>query len=103
MVVKVSLPGVKSEDVEIIVTGDTSTIKGETKVKEEVKRDDYLYQGHRYGAFCRSISLPASLNTEKAEANFENGLLTLTIPRAEEAKPKMIKVKTKETAGGEKK
>jgi len=95
VVVKATLPGVKPDDVDITITGDTLTIKGETKATEEVKREDYLYQEHRYGAFSRSVTLPPALLSEKAEATFENGILTLTIPRAEEAKPKTIKIETK--------
>jgi len=103
VVVKAALPGVKPDEVDVAITGDTLSIKGETKAIEEVKREDYVYQEHRYGAFSRSIKLPSDLKTDKAEATFENGILTLTIPRAEEAKPKTIKVKTKGVIEGKKK
>ena len=103
LVVKASLPGVKPDEVDITITGDTLTVKGETKASEEVKRDDYIYREHRYGAFSRTVALPEDLHTDKAEATFEDGILTLTIPRAEEARPKTIKVKTKGAAEGEKK
>jgi HSP20 family protein len=102
VVVKAALPGVKPEEVEITISGDVLTIKGETKAEQEVKREDYLYQEQRYGAFTRSITLPSALNTEKAEATFEDGVLTLTIPRTEEAKPKAIKVKPKGVIEGKK-
>jgi len=102
VVVKAALPGVKPEDVDITITGDTLTIRGETKGKEEVKREDYLCQECRYGAFSRYITLPSALKTEKVEASFEDGVLTLTIPRAEEAKHKTIKVKTKGVIEGKK-
>jgi HSP20 family protein len=95
VVVKASLPGVKPEDVDITISGDTLSIKGETKTEEEVEREDYLYQERRYGSFSRVITLPGSLQTDKAEATFENGVLTLTIPKLEEVKPKSIKVKAK--------
>lgn len=95
VVVKANLPGVKPEEIDIHITGDTLTIKGERKTEEEIKRENYLYQEHRYGAFSRSVSLPTGLKTDKAQASLENGILTLTIPKAEEAKPKVIKVKTK--------
>ncbi len=68
-----------------------------------MKREDYLYQEYRYGSFSRSLTLPAALKSDKAEATFENGVLTVTIPKAEEAKPKTIKVKPKEAVEGEKK
>ena len=103
LVVKASLPGLKPEEVDITISGDTLTIKGETRATEEVKREDYMYQEHRYGAFTRSLLLPPDLRTDKAEASFDNGMLTLTVPRAEEVKPKTIKVKTKAMIEGEKK
>jgi len=102
VVVKAALPGVKPEDVDITITGDVLTIKGETKTEEEMKREDYLCQECRYGAFSRSITLPGAFKTDKAEASFEDGVLTLTIPRAEEAKPKTIKVKTEGVIEGKK-
>jgi len=95
VVVKAALPGVKPEEVDISITGDTLTIEGETKAEEKTEREDYLYQEHRYGAFHRSVALPSELQTDKAEASFNNGILTLTIPKSEEAKPKQIKVKAK--------
>jgi len=95
VVVKAALPGVKPEEVDITITGDTLTIKGETKTEEEVKGEDYLYQEGRYGALSRSITLPGQLRTDQAEASFENGILTLTIPKTEEVRPKTIKVKAK--------
>lgn len=103
LVVKASLPGLKPEEVDITISGDTLTITGETKADEEVKREDYIYQEHRYGAFTRSLALPPDLRTDKAEASFDNGVLTLTIPRAEEVKPKTVKVTTKGLIEGEKK
>lgn len=93
VVVKATLPGAKPEDVEITITGDTLNIKGETRFEEEVKREDYLVQERRYGSFSRTVLLPGGLKTDAAEATFENGVLTLTIPKAEEAKKKTIKVK----------
>jgi len=92
LVIQGSLPGVKPEDVDITVTGDTITIKGEMKAEEEVKRENYLRQERRYGAFSRSITLPGAYEAEKAEAHFEHGILTLRVPKSEQAKPKQIKV-----------
>ena len=96
IVVKTALPGVKPEDVSIDITGDTLTVKGENKAEQEVKREDYLYQERRHGTFSRSVVLPGGLKSDKAEATMEDGVLTLTIPKAEEMKPKAIKVKAKE-------
>jgi len=95
VVVKTALPGVKPDEVEITITGDTLIIKGETKVEEEIERDCYICQERRYGTFARSLLLPTSIVAEKAKAEFEDGILTLTLPKAEEVKPKSIKVQTK--------
>lgn len=92
VVVTTAVPGVKPEDIDITITGDTLTIRGETKIEEKVEKENYLRQERRYGAFSRSLTLPAGLVTDKAQAHFENGVLTLKIPKAEEAKPKTIKV-----------
>jgi len=102
VVVKSTLPGIKPEDVDITITGNTLTIKGETKADEEVKEEDYIYREHRHGSFCRSVTLPAGLDTDKAESVFEDGVLTLTIPKSEEAKPKQIKVKTRKAGEAKK-
>lgn len=97
MVLKASLPGLKPEEVDISLSGDILTIKGETREEKEVKEEDYLRRERHYGAFSRSMSLPSGLNTDKIEAVFENGILTLTIPKAEEVKPRSIKVKAQGT------
>ena len=103
VVVKASLPGLKPDEVDISVTGDTVTIKGEHKEEKEVKQEDYLYKERRYGAINRSVTIPVQVQADKAEAVFENGILTLTVPKSEEVKPKQIKVKAKAaTEGGEK-
>jgi len=95
VVIKSSVPGVKPDDLDITITGDTLTIKGETKAEEKVEKANYIRQEHRYGAFSRSVTLPTSIVAEDAKAEFENGVLTLTLPKAEEVKPKTIKVKAK--------
>jgi HSP20 family protein len=95
VVVRTGVPGVKSEDIDITITGDVLTIKGETKVEEKVEKENYIRQERRHGSFQRSVRLPGSLLPDKAEAAFENGILTLTIPKSEEAKPKTIKVEAK--------
>lgn len=96
VVVKAPIPGVKAEDIQVSVTGDTLTIKTETKQDQEIKRENYLRQERRYGACCRSVTLPDGLQTDKAEAEYTDGVLTLVFPKAEEVKPKSIKVTTKE-------
>jgi len=96
VVVKAALSGLKPKDVSIDITGETLTIKGKSKAEQEVKEEDYLYQERRYGAFSRSAALPSGLKSDKAEATMEDGVLTLTVPKAQEVKPKAIKVKAKE-------
>jgi HSP20 family protein len=96
LVVKAALPGVKPEEVDITITDDAVTIKGEHKEEQETKEDDYLYRERYYGAFSRSVAIPVKVKGDKAKATFEEGVLTLTLPKAEEIKPRQIKIK----AGG---
>lgn len=98
VVVKATLPGVDAEDVEISISGDILTIKGEHSEEEEINEGDYIHREHRYGTFSRSLTLPASVNSDMADATFDKGVLTLTLPKKEEAKPKKIKAKHKGTA-----
>ncbi len=95
VVVKTATPGVDPDDIDISITGDTLTIKGETRVDEEVEEGNYLCRERRYGAFSRSMTIPVAIEAGEAEAEFEDGMLTLTLPKAEEVKPKAIKVRTK--------
>jgi HSP20 family protein len=95
VVVKVSIPGVKADDVQISVTGEVLTIKGETKEKEETKDKAYHIREQRWGVFERALALPTEVVADKAKADFENGILTVTLPKAEEVRPKTITIKTK--------
>lgn len=93
--IKATLPGVKPEDVDINITPEGLVIKGEVKSETETKEANYVRRECHYGSFSRSIPLPAGLKIDKAEANMENGILTLDIPKAEEVKPRSIKIKAK--------
>ena len=93
IVVSASLPGVKPEGVKITLTGQTLQISGEFKADEEVKRDQYLYRERRYGTFNRQLQLPVRVQGEKANAIFDNGVLTLHIPKADDVKPRQIQIK----------
>jgi HSP20 family protein len=95
VVVKATVPGVKPDEIEVTVTGDLLTIKGEFKQDEKVEKPNYLRQERRYGSFCRQVGLPAGISAEKAKATFENGVLTLEMPKVEAAKPKTVKVVAK--------
>ena len=97
LVVKAALPGVKPEEVEVTIDGDILTIKGEHAEEKETKENDYLYRERYQGTFSRAVTIPVKVKGDKAEATFEEGVLTLTIPKADEIKPKQIKVKPKAT------
>jgi HSP20 family protein len=95
VVIKASLPGVNAKDLNISVTGDALTLQGEVQEEKETEGAQYHVKERRYGNFTRSIALPAAVVADKADAQFENGILTLRLPKAEEVKPKTITVKAK--------
>ena len=95
VVVKADLPGIKADEVQINVNGDVLTIKGETKQQDEKKDKSWHIREHRRGAFERSIRLPSGVIADRANADFDNGVLTITLPKSEEVKPRTISVKTK--------
>ncbi|NPV75675.1 MAG: Hsp20/alpha crystallin family protein [Anaerolineae bacterium] len=88
------LPGLKAEDLNIQIVNETVSIQGEFKNDAE-SNANYLIQERPSGKFCRTLTLPDPLNPNKAEASLDSGVLTLRVPKAEEARPKMIKVVTK--------
>jgi HSP20 family protein len=92
IVVSAVIPGVKPDEVEITMTGQSLTLRGELKADEEVSRDQYLYRERRYGSFSRSIQLPVRVEGDHAEATFTDGVLKLRIPKAEEVKPRQIRI-----------
>jgi len=91
-IVQAALPGVKPDDVQITVHGGTLTIRGESKAEEEKKGDQWHLRERRFGAFQRSVSLATPVDPDKAQARYEHGVLNLTLPKAESAKPRQIKV-----------
>ncbi len=95
VVVKATVPGVKPEDIEVTITGDVLTIKGEFKTEEKTEKHNYLRQERRYGSFCRQLSVPAGTDVDKVKATFEHGVLTLELPKVEAAKAKTVKVVAK--------
>lgn len=92
LVVKADLPDVDAKDLDIRVENNVLTIRGERKFEKKVNEEDYLRVERAYGAFARSFSLASTVNSENIKADYQNGVLTLTIPKREEAKPKQIKV-----------
>ena len=95
VVVKAALPGLKSGDVQISVTADVLTLVGEFKKETEQKETTYHIREQRTGSFERSIMLPTDVQTDKAKAEFEDGILTITLPKAEAVKPRMITIKAR--------
>ena len=92
LVVKADLPDVDPKDLDIRVENNLLTIRGERKFEKKVNEENYLRVERSYGSFARSFTLANSVNSEAIKADYHNGVLTLTIPKREEAKPKQIKV-----------
>ena len=99
VVVVASMPGMNSENVEIICRGDAVTIKGE--IQPPQGNVQWAVQERPYGTFSRTLTLNVPVDTSQADATFENGVLRLTLPKAESAKPRMIQIKRKELSSGE--
>jgi HSP20 family protein len=100
LIVTASLPGMKADDVEITMTGQTLTLRGEFKADEQISKDQYLYRERRFGSFSRTLQLPVRLQGDRAEASFTDGVLTLSIPKAEEVKPRQIRINANGSATG---
>jgi HSP20 family protein len=92
-VVKAPVPGVKPEDVDVHIEDGVLTLRGETKREENVENARYHWQERWYGQFERSVRLPSQVDASKVEANLKEGILTISVPKAEEIKPKKIDVK----------
>lgn len=92
LVVKADLPEVDPKDLDIRVENNILTIRGERKFEKKVSEENYLRVERSYGAFARSFTLANTVNSEAIKAEYQNGVLTLSIPKREEAKPKQIKV-----------
>jgi HSP20 family protein len=92
IVIKAEVPGCKSEDIEISIYGSTMTISGEKKEHAEAQKENYYHVESRYGSFRRDLILPAEVDVDKVSAQSKDGILTVTMPKAEKAKAKRIKV-----------
>ena len=92
IVLKAELPGVEVKDVDIRVENNTLSLRGERKLENEVTRENYHRVERAYGSFARSFTLPNVVDTEKIKAEFKDGVLQLTLPKRDEAKPKQIQV-----------
>jgi HSP20 family protein len=96
LVVKASVPGVKPENLDVTVQGETLTIRGETQEEQQRDQGRYHVRERRQGSFSRTVTLPFPIQNDRVEATFDNGVLTLTLPKAEAIKPRSIKVQTKQ-------
>ncbi|MCX7984007.1 MAG: Hsp20/alpha crystallin family protein [Bacteroidetes bacterium] len=94
-IVKVELPGVEKDDVKVTLESNVLTIRGEKKFEKETKKENYHRIERCYGSFNRSFTLPSTVKSDKIDATYKDGVLTITLPKAEEAKPKQIEVKVK--------
>jgi HSP20 family protein len=102
--IKAELPGVKEEDINISIVGNTLTIEGEKQTESEVEKKGYYYTESSYGSFSRSMTIPSTVDADKIEANCDKGVLEITLPKTPEVKPKKIIVvaKKKEVASKKK-
>lgn len=100
-VVKASLPGIPEEELNVTLNNGVLSISGEFKAEEEKQDTRYHLRERRFGSFSRSISLPANVDEEAISASFEHGVLTVQLPKAEEAKPKRIAVQGRKTIEGQ--
>ena len=98
IVVTTALPGMKADGVEITITGQTLTIQGEFRPSNTTEGAQYLHQERRFGAFSRTLQLPVRVQGEAARASFADGVLTLHIPKAEDVKPRQIRINAEATA-----
>lgn len=94
-IVKVELPGVSKDDVKITLESNILTVRGEKKAEKEINEKNYHRTERSYGSFQRSFTLPTSVKNDKIDAEYKDGILSITLPKAEEAKPKQIEVKVK--------
>lgn len=91
--VKVELPGVKKDDVEITIKDDVLILKGEKREEKEEKGENRYYVERSYGSFARSLTLPSAVKTDQVKATFKDGVLEITMPKAEEEKAKKVEIK----------
>ncbi len=95
VIVKVDLPGLEAADVQLSISGDLLTVKGEKKQEQEEKDEHHHYVERSYGAFQRSFRLPVEVDSDKVQAKFDKGVLRITLPKTARAKKKEIKVQVK--------
>lgn len=102
LVVKADLPDVNEKDIDVRVENNLLTIRGERKFEKSVSEENFLRVERTYGSFSRSFSLPDTVNAETIAAEYKNGVLTVTLPKREESKPRQVKVTVKAATNGNK-
>ncbi len=95
VIVELSVPGVDPKDIQVRVLGNRLTIEGESKTEHKAEDQSYVLQERRYGRFYRAVTLPERVKAGEAQAEFEHGVLKLTVPKLPEAKPTTVQVKSK--------
>jgi HSP20 family protein len=99
---KIEVPGIEEKDIDVRVENNTLTVHGERKIEKEEKEENYRRVERQYGSFTRTFTLPQTVDTENVSANYDKGVLKITLPKKAEAKPKQIKVNVGSAAGSEK-
>jgi HSP20 family protein len=99
---KIEVPGIDEKDIDVRVENNTLTVHGERKIEKEEKEENYRRVERQYGSFIRTFTLPTTVDTENVSANYDKGVLKITLPKKAEAKPKQIKVNVGSTTSAEK-
>jgi HSP20 family protein len=96
---KIEVPGIDEKDIDVRVENNTLTVHGERKIEKEEKEENYRRVERQYGSFTRTFNLPPTVDAEKVQADYDKGVLKVTLPKKAEAKPKQIKVNVGQSAG----
>jgi HSP20 family protein len=96
---KIEVPGIDEKDIDVRIENNTLTVHGERKIEKEEKEENYRRVERQYGSFTRTFNLPPTVDSEKVQADYDKGVLNITLPKKAEAKPKQIKVNVGQSAG----
>jgi HSP20 family protein len=96
---KIEVPGIEEKDIDVRIENNTLTVHGERKIEKEEKEENYRRVERQYGSFTRTFNLPPTVDAEKVQADYDKGVLKITLPKKAEAKPKQIKVNVGQSAG----
>jgi len=96
---KIEVPGIDEKDIDVRIENNTLTVHGERKIEKEEKEENYRRVERQYGSFTRTFNLPPTVDAEKVQADYDKGVLQITLPKKAEAKPKQVKVNVGQSAG----